>query len=222
MTDFDGEGPTRRDVLATSAASTAALTGCLGFVTDDEPAAFAAERAVVSEEALEETGYEEYARRTEVETRTFGTDDASREVEVTSRVAEYDRAVEALGRRVRAAVFLVYATPRVEVLGRSFNPVADMDDRELVDRGQQRYEALENVEYREEYDASLLGGSTTVGVYDADARIAGTDLAVDVTLHVAEPVESDDDFVVAAAGYPDVIDDAETVPTHLDGVEHPA
>lgn len=224
MTDFDGDGPTptRREVVATGAASTAALTGCLGFVTGDEPAEFAAERAVVSERVLEETGYEEYDRRTEVETRTFGTDDASREVEVTNRIAEYDRAVEVLGRRVRAAVFLIYATPRVEVLGRSFNPVADMDDRELVERGQQRYESLENVERREEYDASLLGGATTVGVYDADARIAGTDLAVDVTLHVAEPVESDDDFVVAAAGYPDVIDDAGTVPTHLGGAEHPA
>lgn len=224
MPGFDADAPTstRRRVLAASAAATATLTGCLGFVAGDEPAAFAAEWAVVSEDALEETGYEESDRRTEVETRTFGTDGASREVEVTSRIAEYDRAIEILGRRVQAAVFLVYATPRVEVLGQSFNPVADMDDRELVERGQRRYEALENVERRETYDATLLDEGTTVGVYDADARIAGTDFAVDVTLHATDPVESEGDFVVAAAGYPDVVDDADAVATHLDGVDHPA
>ena len=211
---------TRRRLLgAGGALAVAGLAGCLDRVTGGA-IEFEAAPASVAESALDETGYGEHRRRSETETRTFEAAGERQDVEVTSHVAEYDRAVELLGERFRGAVFTVLSTPQVEVLGQTFNPVGDMDAGDLADMLQERYETVENVRQRDEYTTTVLGTGTVVGRFDADARVAGSGLTVDLRLHIAEPVEIGEDFVLAVGAYPRLVDDGDAVLTLLDGVRH--
>jgi hypothetical protein len=216
---------TRRGLLVgAGAASLAGLAGCAdldaGFITGEEPAEFVATPATVAEAAVDDAGYELHRVEETVVTREFEAAGQSREVEVTNATAEYDRAVELLGERRQAAVFTVLTTPQVDVLGRTFNPVDDMERDDLAELVQERYDSVEDVEHESEYDTELLGEDVDVGRYSADGRIAGTEVTVDLVLHVTDPVDSGDDFVVGFGAYPELVDDGDAVRRLLAGVEH--
>lgn len=216
---------TRRRLLAgTSAACLAGFAGCAGldagFITGEEPAEFGATPATVEEATIDDTGYELHRIEETVVTREFEAAGETREVEVTSATAEYDRAVELLGERRQAAVFTVLSTPQVNVLGRTFNPVADMERDDLAELVQERYEAVENVEHESGYVTEMLGEDVDVSRYGADGRIAGTDVTIDLALHVSDAVDSGDDFVVGFGAYPEIVDDGDAVRRLLAGVEH--
>jgi len=212
--------PTRRRLLAgVGAASIAGIAGCGLF--EDPVREFAAETATVSSAALAETGYEEFQVRDDVVTRSYEVGSETADVEVTNRIAEYDRSVEVLGERFRGAVFAALSTPQVDVLGETFNPVGGMSDEELAEMLQERYETIDDVDRTDEYTAELLGTDTTVGVFDARGDPAEVGIGVDLVLHVATAVEAGDDFVVALGGYPAVVDDSDAVTTLLGGVQHP-
>lgn len=216
---------TRRGLLVgAGAASLVGFAGCAGldagFITGEEPAEFVATPATVAEAAVDDTGYEFHRVEETVITREFEAAGRTREVEVTNATAEYDRAVELLGERRQAAVFTVLTTPQVDVLGRTFNPVDDMERDDLAELVQERYESVENVEHESEYDTELLGESVVVSRYSADGRIAGTEVTVDLVLHVTDPVDSGDDFVVGFGAYPEIVDDDDAVRRLLAGVEH--
>jgi len=212
----------RRGLLAGGVGLAAGLAGCAGVVGD--PTSFEAEAATVSDAALSETGYGEFRVRSETSTRTFEAGGQSQDVEVTSQVAEYDRAIEVLGERFQGAAFTVLSTPQVTVLGATFNPVGDMSNAELAELIQDRYDGVENVERAAdaEYATEVLGTETRVVRYDADGDIADLGLTVDLRLHIADVVEAGEDFVVPLAAYPTAIDDGDAVLTLLNGVEHPA
>jgi len=225
--DRDGgavSGLTRRRTLAaTGSLGLAGLAGCtaLDFVTGGDPVEFAAEAATVSDAALEETGYESRGVTDDVVTREFEAAGQTREVEVTNRIAEYDRGIDVLGQRFRAAVFAVLSTPQVEVLEQTFNPVADMDSEELAMLVQNRYDGVRNLQRASEYATDVLGTDTTVVTYDAEAELADDGATVDITLHVTEPIADGSDFVVCLGGYPRAISDGDNVRRLLNGVEHP-
>jgi len=107
----------------------AGLAGCTALdVATGEPAEFTAGTATVADAALDESGYELNEVTENTQTREFDVAGSTREVRVTSTIAEYDKAVELFGERYQAAVFAVLTTPRVEVLGQAFNPVGELDD----------------------------------------------------------------------------------------------
>jgi len=217
--------PSRRRLLAgIGATGLAGLAGCstLDVVAGDEPVRFAADAATVADGTLSETGYELSQVTEPTETREFEAAGRTREVEVTSVVAEYDRAVELFGERYQAAVFTALSTPQVEVLGRTFNPVGDMSDRELAGTIQERYETVESLQRESEYGTDVFGTRTTVGQYSAEGRLAGSDVTVDLGLHVASPVEAGDDFVVGLGAYPQLLGDGDAVRRLLDGIVHDA
>ena len=220
-----GGGTTRRRAIAAAAGAIgiSGLAGCtaLDLVTGGDPVEFAADTATVSEAALEETGYEESEISDNVMSREVEAAGQTREVEVTNRIAEYDRAVEMLGQEFRASVFTVLSTPQVQILGRTFNPIADMGADELAELIRDRYDNLSNVERSDEYETGLFGGETPVVEYDAEADLGGGEVTVDLALHVTEPVEVGDDFVVCIGAYPEATGDRDTVIRLLDGTEHP-
>lgn len=222
--DRDG-GVTRRRAIAAAggAIGIAGLAGCtaLDIVTGGGPVEFAATAATVSEAALEETGYESNGVSDDVVSREVEAAGQTREVEVTNRIAEYDRAVEMLGQESRASVFTVLSTPQVKVLGRTFNPIGDMGPDELAELIRDRYDGLRNIERTDEYATGLFGGETPVVEYDAEADLAGGEVTVDLALHVTEPVEVGDDFVVCIGAYPEAAGDRDTVIRLLNGTEHP-
>jgi len=80
--------------LAAGTAGVVALSGCTEFVTGDGPLSEAAEPAVVSESALEETGYQLASQETEVLTETVEVGGETREIEAENRIAIYERGVD--------------------------------------------------------------------------------------------------------------------------------
>ncbi|GGN19791.1 DUF6517 family protein [Halarchaeum nitratireducens] len=200
-------------VLLVAFAGCSALTG--------GPVTFGADKATVSEQALSQTGYEEQSVNESVITRNVSAADQSKTVKVTNWIAQYDRSIDLgpLGSQ-RAAVFSTVATPQVNVLGQSFNPIGDYPREQLVMMLQSRYESIENVQPVGNYSTTMLGQNTTVGKFSADAQLVGGG-SVDVYVHVTR-VQHGDDYVLAIAVYPQRLDDSESehVRTLLDAVEH--
>ena len=218
-----GGGPTRRRALAVGGAvATAGLAGCtaLDVLTGDEPAEFAAGTATVADDALSETGYELNDVRSESVSQEFDVAGTTSEVRVTNRIAEYDKAVELFGERYQAAVVSVLATPRVEVLGSTFNPIGDLDDEERAELIVDRYDDVDDLERGSEYTTDVLGEALDVIVYTAEGQIEGTDFTVDLELHVGDVVEAGEDFVLPLAAYPEAFGDGENVRRMFNGIEH--
>lgn len=217
----DTDAFTRRRALAAGGVALAGLAGCTALdVATGDTAEFTAGTATVADATLDESGYELNEVTGNTQTREFDVAGSTREVRVASRIAEYDKAVELLGERYQAAVFAALATPRVEVLGRAFNPVGELDDEERARLIVDRYEGVRNLERGSEYSTDVLGIDASVTVYTADGEIEGTGVSVELEFHVAEAVEAGDDYVVPLAAYPTSFADGENVRRMLNGIEH--
>ncbi|MFC6615351.1 DUF6517 family protein [Halopenitus salinus] len=211
----------RRFLLAGGAVGMAGLAGCTTFdVARGEVVEFEAGTATVADAALSETDYELNDVTTETRTHEVDVPGGTRTVRVKNRVAEYDKAVDLFGERYQAAVFVTLATPRVELLGRSYNPIADMDNAELAEVVLSRYDDASDPERGSEYTTSILGTDATVVVYTAQGNVQGTDISIDLELHVADPVGTGGDFVVPVAAYPDSFGDGENVRRMMNAIEH--
>ena len=199
--------PTRRRFLAgAGAAVVAGLAGCSGRPTL-EGAAFAAAGATLPRDVQQETGYTHHRTGETTASRRFERFGLGRTVEVTSVVAEYDRAVELglLGRRVQAAVFAVLTTPRVRILGREYNPVAEMTPTELAEAAQRRYADFDDVTPVERFEGTVGGRPAPVTRFDADAQLLAVGRGVDVHLYVSGAVELGGEYVVTLAVHPQAL-----------------
>lgn len=171
--------------------------GCLDVVRGGE---FAARPATVDERVLDESGYDHYRTVEIEETRTVGAGAASREIDVVNVQSEYDRRIDLgpLG-EARAAVFATFATPKVEVVGRTFNPVEGMDNREVAEEIQSRYEEVSIDAEIDRRTLTVLGEAVDVSKFEGRATFAGVSLDVFVHVGVAG---TDDDHVLVLAIYP--------------------
>lgn len=209
---------TRRDIVgATTVALVGSMAGCSAIpFLGNEPLEFEATRTVVPASAREDTGYEEQGVTENVIERTFEVAEQTQEVIVTNLQAEYDKAIDVsaltdapVDQRTRAAIFTVLSTPQVSVLGRSFNPIEDMDSRELADRVQDNFESVENIEQVGEEGALVAGQETTAGEFSADASLSEAPVDVELALHITEAVEVGEDFVVTVGAYPRKVQETE-------------
>lgn len=197
--------------------------GCVGVLTGSEPLVLEAEPVAVSADAQSDSGYEEARRTTEEMSREFSAAGQTREVRVTNYLAEYSRtvSVEPIGSG-EIARFVVVSTPAVELFGRTFNPVGQMSNRQLVETLQSEYSGLENLQSTGERTASVLGSEANVSTFTGDAELSGSDVTVELTIHVTK-VRHEGDFVVAVAVHPSVLDgEVDRVDALLAGIEHPA
>lgn len=205
-------------VVGVGSLAAAGLAGCTGLLGDD-PIEFEASAVGASDDALEETGYEFVELEDIVIERTLEAAGQSRDVVVTNRQAEYEKAIDMgpLGEQ-RGALFTVLSTPQVEVLGREFNPVADMDTRELVEMVQDGYDGVRNVGPLDTSEVTVLGQETTQQRFEAEADFGGA--TVDVYLHVSEAVGTDEDLAVTVGAYPQQTDGEEAnVRRLMEGVD---
>ena len=210
----------RRAVAATVLATLVVASGCVGFISGDEALSFEASEGSVSSSALEETGYEHSQTTDVTATQAFEVAGQSRDVTVTNYLAEYGKSVDLgiLGGEQRAAVFVAFTTPKVEVLGRTFNPVGEMSNRELLGQLQSQYSSIEVGQQSGSDTVTALGTEATVERFDGRANIAGT--SVDIYVHITK-IEHGDDYVVAVGVYPQRLDgEGENVLRLVSGLSH--
>lgn len=205
--------------LPTVALAVLVVTAGCGFITGEESLSFSASPATVSDDARSTTGYEEVNVSERTVTREFSAAGQTREVEVTNQLAQYERTVDLgpLGSK-RAAVFVALASPEVEVLGETFNPLADLSEREILQRFETQYEGLSVGSQVDNRTMTVLGQRTGVKKFEGTAQLSGTE--VDVYLHVTK-VKHAGDYVVAVAIYPQQLSGEEDdVVQLLEGLEH--
>jgi hypothetical protein len=193
-------------------------SGCTGVLSG--PVTFSASEATVSDAALEETGYQ-HNRTDKMEvSRTFTAAGQSKEVEVTNWISEYHQraGLPGVGEQ-KVAVFATFASPKVEVLGKSFNPLSKYDNRQLAERFTTQLDSVNDVRKVGSRNRTMLGQSTEVTKFEASVQTTAG-IEFDAYIHVTK-VEHGDDFVVALAVYPEKLSgQSDKVGRLLDGVEH--
>ncbi|MFC7142439.1 DUF6517 family protein [Halosimplex aquaticum] len=208
-----------RQALVALAVVLATVTAGCGFLTGQKPLTFSAEPATVSDDVQSDTGYEEQAVNESVVTRNVSAAGQTRQVEVTNQQARYERAVDLgpLGSQ-RAAVFVTFASPEVEAVGQTFNPISDMSTRDILQQFESQYEGLTVGDHVENRSVRALGRQRTLQKYEGTATLAGSE--VDVYVHAAK-FRHGEDHIVAVGIYPQQIDgEEENVVALLRGVEH--
>ncbi|MFB6269375.1 MAG: DUF6517 family protein [Halobacterium sp.] len=208
----------RQTTVAVALAVLVATTGCLGIL--EGPVEFSASKATVQDSALDQTGYEEVAVNKSEVSREFSAAGQSKNVSVTNWVAMYERSVSvpALGEQ-RAAVFGAFASPEVEVLGQTFNPIDHYSEKELAELAQQQYSSLDIGQSVGTRSVTVLNASTNVTKFEGTATLGGGQ-SVDVYVHVTK-VEHDGDIIVAVAIHPQQLDgEQERIDTLLRNLEH--
>jgi len=115
-------------------------------------------------------------------------------------------------------VFASLTSPQVRVLGQEFNPIEEMEPIEIARMIQNQYDEVENLRPEEESDVIVYDETTTQTTFRADAGIEGS--PVELFIHVTEPVEMGEDFVVAVGGYPELLPDQEgNILTMMEAIE---
>lgn len=217
-------------VLGASAmiASTAGCTERIPFI-GDEPLAFESEISTVPQSVLDETGYQEHHIADIVIEETVEAAGRSQDVIVKNWQAEYDKSINFDGldipidERHRAAICSVVTTPRVSVLGRSFNPITDMSSEELAEMVQDRFDELDTLEFIRENSVTVAGESTTAGEFETEASLVGEGVSIDLTVYITEAIKSDEDLIFAVGGYPtDLgIEERRNVFAMMEAISHP-
>ncbi|WP_435197232.1 DUF6517 family protein [Natronomonas sp. EA1] len=210
----------RRAVAALLLVGLMLTSGCIGFLTGGEALYFDSGTVSETDAAKSDTGYELERQGANNLTRTFSVAGQERNVTVTNHYAEYSRTADApLFGDTKVSRFSVFATPQVEIAGQGpFNPVSRMSNRELVLRLQQQYSAIEDVQFVSNRTVTMLGEETTVSKYNATATMEGGQ-EVEVTIHITK-VQTESDFVIAAAVHPTKVDEQQEVDRMLEGVQH--
>jgi hypothetical protein len=208
-----------RQLLATLAVLAVTVTAGCGFITGQSALAFGASPAMASDDALSETSYEELAVENSTVTRNFSAAGQTRQVEVTNQQARYERAVDLgpLGSQ-RAAVFVTFASPEVDVVGQTFNPISDMSTQEVLAQFESQYEGLSVGDRVRNRSVQTLGSQRTLQQFEGTAALSGTE--VDVYVHAAK-FQHEGDYVVAVGIHPQRLDgEAENVVALTEGLEH--
>ncbi|MFC6874449.1 DUF6517 family protein [Halobellus marinus] len=214
--------PSNRRVLAAVAIALLLTTsGCIGFLTGDEPLRISAEPATVADGTVAETGYELNDTRTVEVDRSFEVAGQERRVIASNQITDYKKSMELqpLG-EVDLGVFTVVSTPAVEVAGQTLNPIGSYSNARLVELVQEQYSGLSDIEQVSEQNITAQGTETTVTKFAATATFEGQE--IDVFVHVTK-YRDGDDFILAIGVYPQQLDgEEENILSMMRALEHPA
>lgn len=210
---------TRRTLAVVALAALLLTAGCVGFLTGESALSFDADPVRVADDAHAEAGYEEVRVETTGNNRSVTVAGETRTVSMTNHVAGYQRTVETGPSGNRSfAQFTVFASPQIEMAGRTLNPLAGVSDRELLDRLRSGYGSLEDVRHAGNRTVEVLGGDRTVSRFEATTTRAGTE--VPLVLHVTTFTHGED-VLVAVAIHPAPLDGEQArVGTMFRGIEH--
>jgi len=212
----------RRQIAATVVVALLVLSaGCTELVFN-ERAEYTASEAGVSDDGLEETGYQHADTQEQTIEESFEVGGVSRTVVATNWVATYEKSMELQGQQQEAARFAVVSTPAIEILGKSFNPVESMSHEELLSQFQDQlsgeYEGLDDIEYVESRDEVILGEEAEVSTFKTTAQMEGED--VELYIHVTT-VSHEGDLIVAVGAHPAAFGQERTnTYTLMQAIEH--
>ncbi|NHN47706.1 hypothetical protein G9464_08860 [Halostella sp. JP-L12] len=197
-----------------------ATSGCIGFVLGDEPLEFEASNATVSESGLDETGYTHEESQSLRENRTI--ERVDRDVAVEGHANVYAKTDEFLDREQQIAMFATTSIPEVEVLGRSFNPLSEMSNEELLDRFQsempEEYRGTDFTVDESKTVNGVLGESANVTRFTGTTEFEGQE--VEVAVYITK-VKHDGDWVVMMGAHPTQRPEEEyNIETLMQSVEH--
>jgi hypothetical protein len=199
----------RRKVGGLTVAGIAGLAGCSGSTS------FSAEYATTD---TGDTGYEQTGQRQPTMTRTF----AGQEVEVTNTVTEYRKEIDLgpLGSS-DVGVFAAFTSPQVQLAGQSFNPIANLDPGELVQRFQQRFDNMEDVSEESEEEVEMLGSARTVTKFSATVTVDGNEVPVFILI---ANFNHESDVVVPMGIFPQEREEEEgsNIRQLMENLTHPA
>ncbi len=112
------------------------------------------------------------------------------------------------------------ATPQVEVLGETFNPVGDMSAAELAERIQANYAAIDDLERVDQGPVEVLGHETTRHHFVGQGELA-QGLVLDIDVHLTDAIAHEGDFVIAVGAFPSFFSgELEDVVAMMEAVEH--
>lgn len=177
-------------------------SGCIGFLLGNEPLEFSASNATVGDEALSDTGYEIDNSTTLVENRSVE-NLGDRRVVAESHVNVYSKSDRFLDEQRQVGMFAVVSVPEVEVLGRSFNPVEDMSNEEMLDRFQSEMsddyqDANFTAEETKQVDG-VLGERANVTRFTGTTEFDGEE--IEIAVYVTK-VKHEGDWIVMLGAHP--------------------
>ena len=213
--------PNRRVLAAVAVALLLVTSGCIGFLTGEEPLTVSADPAAVEETASQEAGYDLNDTRTLEVNESFEVAGQERQVVATNYLTDYRKSVEfgPIG-EAEVGVFTVVSTPAVEIAGQTLNPIGSYSNARLIQFVQEQYSGMSDIERVSEQNITVQGTETTVTKFSATATIEGQE--VDVFVHVTK-YRDGDDFVLALGVYPQQLDgEEENVLSMMRAIEHPS
>lgn len=210
---------TRRRALVIGAVGIGALSGCTQLASGDGPITREASPAVVSPDALDETGHELEAEREETVSREFEVGGETRQVEATNYATVYTKTID--GTEAQGSLFGLVSTPGFNFAGQSFNPVSEFSNQEILEFVAGEFGEVSINESVSESTETVLGSETTVTKFDAEAAFNGD--RIPVYVHVTS-VENEDDILIAAGAYPQELENQEEadITQLFGGISHPA
>jgi hypothetical protein len=184
----------------------AATAGCSGVSLGTDRIEFDAGQTVVEESVAADAGYELLESKTEEINETVSPAGHEMEVVVRTHVASYEKSGGPGGTAAPATVGVV-AMPDASVAGRNLNPIAGMNETELLERFATEDGGSTEFEKQERYTVRTLGGEADVTIYRATSTDGDRP---DAYVHLLRDSPADsDDVVLAYATYPVQTDDVE-------------
>lgn len=207
---------TRRRLLATVPGLLALSSGCAGFLTGEESWDETAQAATTTASVASDAGYELQGTEELPVEREF----AGRTVRIVNKVTTYEKSlsIPLLG-SAKLGVFAAISTPAIEVADRTFNPVGDYDNDQLVGMLQSNYEGISDVRRVSAQTVSVLGSETEVTKYAGKATFGNE--KIDVNIHVGK-VRHEGDFVVCFGVYPTQLSEEQNILSMFEAAVHPA
>lgn len=195
-------------------------SGCAQVVSGG-PIVFEASPAGVSDDALQQTGYQiegqdEFTVERTVDVPVVG----EREVRISNHVATYTRTdrSDETGEEASAGAFLALSTPQARVAGQGTNPLGRMPLKELVEQVASRAGEQSDVRHVGTRELTVLGSTTKVEKYSSTTKAEGEE--VETFVYVTR-VGHGDDYVVGVGILPTKFeDDEDAIYRLMRGLEH--
>jgi hypothetical protein len=215
----------RRAVLSLAVGLLVLTAGC-SALTGDEPLEFSASSVSVSQDALDEAGFQEAEKRNVTINRSVDVQDQTRRVTITNHLAAYEKELSGDLPVESPVVAAAVSTPQATMLGVPLNPAGQMPMDRLItfasQAGAQFGGSVQSVEKVGSWETTVAGQDATVSKFSATVQKDGQ--SADVFIHVTR-ASHDGDYLLVVAAYPqafeenDLIGQADIEPMFT-GVQH--